>query len=69
VRRNFLLVGSYGLTDRPLLNFAPADHRDVVLREWAIMLSGARGAHSIRYRTRWPRGVFDTTWTFTIATN
>ena len=25
--------------------------------------------NSIRYRTRWPRGVFDTTWKFTVAAN
>lgn len=62
-------LAKFGFTDRQLLNFAPAEHRDVVLREWAIMLSGARGAHSIRYRTRWPRGVFDTTWKFTVAAN
>ena len=60
-------LAEFGFTDRPLLDYAPADHRDVVLREWAIMLSGAQGQHLIRYRSRWPSGVFDTTWRFTVA--
>jgi hypothetical protein len=59
-------LAKFGFTDRWLYNFAPADYKDVVLREWAIMLVGAQGRHSIRYRTRWPSGVTDTTWKFTV---
>jgi hypothetical protein len=62
-------LDEFGWTDRWLLNFAPADYKDVVLREWAIMLVRAQGQHSIRYRTRWPSGVFNTTWKFTVARN
>jgi hypothetical protein len=57
----------FGTTDRWLRNFAPADGRTVVLREWSITLVRPSGRHSIRYRTRWPSGVFDTTWTFVVA--
>ena len=41
--------------------------RDVVLREWSIILMGAKGRHSIRYRTLGPQGVEDTTWRFSVA--
>jgi hypothetical protein len=41
--------------------------RMVILREWAIILVGAKGRHSIRYRTRGPQGVADTTWVFRLA--
>jgi hypothetical protein len=58
----------FGTSDRWLLRFAPARWRDVVLREWSVtLLRATPGRHSIRYRTRWPRGETDTTWTFTIA--
>jgi hypothetical protein len=43
------------------------DGRNVVLREWSIILVGAKGRHSIRYRTRGPQGVGDTTWRFSVA--
>jgi hypothetical protein len=43
------------------------DGRMVVLREWSIILVGAKGRHSIRYRTRSPQGVGDTTWVFRVA--
>jgi hypothetical protein len=56
----------FGYGDRWLSNFAAADGRDVLLREWSIVLLGARGRHSIRYRTRLPQGVLDTTWTFVV---
>ena len=57
----------FGYADRRLLGFAPAGGRDVVLREWAIILVGAQGRHSIRYRTRSNGGVSDTTWRFVVA--
>jgi hypothetical protein len=59
----------FGNSDRRLLGFAPAGYRDVVLREWAVILVGAQGRHSIRYRTRLPQGVIDTTWRFSVAAN
>jgi hypothetical protein len=57
----------FGTTDRWLLGFAAADYTNVVLREWSIVLMRATGRHSIRYRTRWPSGVMDTTWRFSVA--
>jgi hypothetical protein len=60
-------LSRFGHSDRWLSHFAPAGGRDVVLREWSIVLTGARGRHSIRYRTRLPEGVFDTTWRFRVA--
>jgi hypothetical protein len=53
----------YGYSDRWLSNFPPADGRDALLREWSIVLIGAEGRHSIRYRT----GAYDTTWRFRVA--
>jgi hypothetical protein len=59
----------FGFSDRTLVAFAPAGGRDVTLREWSIVLVGARGRHSIRYRTRWPDAVSDVTWRFSVARN
>jgi hypothetical protein len=53
----------FGHSDR----WIQADGRNVVLREWSIILVGAKGRHSIRYRTRGPQGGGDTTWVFTLA--
>jgi hypothetical protein len=50
-----------------LYDYAPAGGRDVVLREWSIVLFGAIGRHSIRFRNRLPQGVLDTTWNFSVA--
>ncbi len=58
----------FGHADRWLRAFAPAGYEDVVLREWSVILVGARGRHSIRYRTLLPQGVGDTTWRFTVGT-
>ncbi len=60
-------LSEFGHADRWLRGFAPARGRDVVLREWSIILLGAEGRHSIRYRTRGPQGVGDTTWRFSVA--
>ena len=60
-------LSRFGHSDRWLLGFAPAGYRDVVLREWAVILVGAQGRHSIRYRSRLPQGVIDTTWRFSVA--
>jgi hypothetical protein len=57
----------FGHSDRWLRGFAPAGGRDVVLREWSIILLGAEGRHFIRYRTRGPQGVGDTTWRFSVT--
>jgi hypothetical protein len=56
-------LSRFGRGDR----WIQADGRMVVLREWAIILVGAKGRHSIRYRTRSPHGVGDTTWVFWVA--
>ena len=60
-------LGAFGHADRTLSAYAPAGGRDVVLREWAIILVGAEGRHSVRYRTRNSEGVADTTWKFTVT--
>jgi hypothetical protein len=58
---------AFGTSDRVLPKFAPANGKDVVLREWSIVLVGPTpGRHTIRYRTADKDGVQDTTWTFTI---
>ena len=56
-------LSRFGHADR----WIQADGRMVVLREWSIILVGAEGRHSIRYRTRSPQGVTDTTWVFSVA--
>jgi hypothetical protein len=60
---------AFGTSDRVLPKFAPAGNKDVVLREWSIVLvDPTPGRHKIRYRTADKDGVQDTTWTFTIRT-
>ena len=56
-------LGRFGHADRRI----QVGGRDVVLREWSIILMGVKGRHSIRYRTRGPQGVGDTTWRFSVA--
>ena len=59
---------AFGTADRFLLRYGPAGNKDVVLREWSVTLVDATpGRHTLRYRTREPVGVTDTTWTFTVA--
>ena len=60
-------LSQFGRADRWLRGYAPAGGRDVVLREWSIILVGAKGRHSLRYRTQGPQGVADTTWVFKVA--
>lgn len=61
-------LDKFGTSDRWLVRFPPARGRSVILREWSVtLLHATPGRHSIRYRTRWPSGEIDTTWTFTIA--
>lgn len=57
----------FGTTDRWIESEPAAKGQRVLLREWAIILVGATGRHSIRYRTRLPQGIYDTTWRFTVA--
>jgi hypothetical protein len=56
-------LSRFGHADR----WIQVDGRMVVLREWSIILVGAKGRHSVRYRTRSPQGVGDTTWVFWVA--
>jgi hypothetical protein len=64
---NPVRLDRFGHADRWLSNFPPADGRDALLREWSIVLVGAEGPHSIRYRGRLPQGVIDMTWTFAVG--
>ena len=58
---------AFGTADRLLLKYGPAGNKDVVLREWNVTLVDATpGRHTLRYRTREPVGVTDTTWVFTV---
>jgi hypothetical protein len=58
---------AFGTADRTLTRYPPAGNTDVVLREWNVTLVRATpGRHTIRYRTREPSGVTDTTWKFTV---
>jgi hypothetical protein len=60
-------LDQFGYSDRWLLNYPEADGRDALLREWSIVLFGAEGRHSIRYRGPLGRGFADTTWRFTVG--
>jgi hypothetical protein len=61
-------LASFGTSDRTLFAFPAAGGKDVTLREWRVMLVGARpGRHTIRYRSEDPTGVIDATWAFTVA--
>jgi hypothetical protein len=58
---------AFGTADRWLLKYGPAGNKDVVLREWQVtLLRATTGRHTLRYRTREPAGITDTTWTFTV---
>jgi hypothetical protein len=60
-------LAAFGTSDRELPKYAPADGKDVVLREWSIVLvRPTPGKHRIRYRTADSDGVLDTTWIFRI---
>jgi hypothetical protein len=56
-------LSRFGHADRWL----QAGGRNVILREWSIILVGAEGRHAIRYRTQGPQGIGDTTWRFSVA--
>jgi hypothetical protein len=59
---------AFGSSDRTLAAFPPAGGKDVILREWRIMLVGATpGRHTLRYRSVGPDGKSDVTWTFAVG--
>jgi hypothetical protein len=58
---------AFGWSDRKLFRFPSAGGKDVILREWGVMLLGATpGRHTIRYRFRDSALAIDATWTFRI---
>ena len=59
---------AFGTSDRTLVAFPAAGGKDVVLREWDLMLEHAEaGRHTLRYRSRSSTGSTDATWIFTVA--
>jgi hypothetical protein len=60
---------AFGRSDRTLFAFPAAGGKDVILREWRVILVDVTpGEHTIRYRKRQAsRGTTDATWTFTVA--
>jgi hypothetical protein len=60
---------AFGTSDRTLLAFPAAGGKDVILREWRLMLLDVTpGQHTLRYRNRHAvHGTTDLTWTFTAA--
>ena len=60
----------FGSSDRTLTAFPAAGGKDVTLREWRVMLVGAKpGRHTLRYKSAGPDGRGDVTWVFTIASS
>jgi hypothetical protein len=58
---------AFGWSDRKLFRFPPAGGKDVILREWRVMLLRATpGRHTIRYRFRDSALAIDATSTFRI---
>jgi hypothetical protein len=60
---------AFGISDRTLTAFPPAGGKDVILREWRVILGGVPpGKHTIRYRVRPSSGrSTDATWAFTVT--
>jgi hypothetical protein len=60
---------AFGTSDRTLVAFPAAGGKDVILREWKVILVGATpGKHTLRYRSRIASfGTTDATWTFVVA--
>jgi hypothetical protein len=58
----------FGTSERTLYAFPPAGGKDVILREWSVILIGiSPGKHVIRYRTaRRSLRTTDATWTVTV---
>lgn len=59
---------AFGTSDRTLFGFPAAGGKDVILREWSVILVDVTpGEHTIRYRNRHESdGTTDATWTFTV---
>ena len=58
----------FGTSDRTLHYFPAAGGKNVILREWSVIVIGVTpGRHVIRYRSRTRSlGTTDATWTFTV---
>jgi hypothetical protein len=61
-------LSRFGTSERPLYNFPAAGGKQVLLREWSVILIGVtEGKHVIRYRSKSSSlGTTDATWTFTV---
>jgi hypothetical protein len=61
-------LSRFGTSERTLYYFPPAGGKNVILREWSVILVGVTpGKHVIRYRSASRSlGTTDSTWTFTI---
>jgi hypothetical protein len=61
-------LAAFGTSDRTLFGFPAAGGKNVILREWRVILVGVTsGEHTIRYRKRHASdGTTDATWTFTV---
>jgi hypothetical protein len=61
-------LSRFGTDDRPLYHFSGAGGKQVILREWSVIVMGVtNGKHLIRYRsTSRSLGTTDATWTFTV---
>jgi len=63
-------LARFGTSDRTLFAFPPAGGKDVILREWRVMLVGITpGKHTLRYRSRAaaPGSVTDAIWSFRVS--
>jgi len=60
-------LSRFGTSERTLYYFRPAGGKNVILREWSVILIGVTpGKHVIRYRSASRSlGTTDATWTFT----
>ena len=62
-------LAAFGTSDRTLYGFPAAGGKNVILREWKVILLGVTpGKHTIRYRSEGPSlGTTDATWAFRVA--
>jgi hypothetical protein len=62
-------LSRFGTSERTLYAFPPAGGRNVILRQWSVVLIGVTpGKHAIRYRsTSRSLGTTDATWRFTVT--
>jgi hypothetical protein len=61
-------LARFGTSERTLYYFRPAGGKNVILREWSVIVIGVTpGKHVIRYRSASRSdGATDATWTFTV---